>query len=326
MTRESIRRWLVESGPADPSGAHRQCVIKGPLSVRHNSHLFHAQCSHFPTPLAVKLCLRPHTLQPDADSAHQQYDALRRASSAMGMDAEMSVPRPYAVRADSGLLAVEWVAGETMTELLFSWRCNTTRAQQLVMRAGRWLQRFHACGALAPGRLDVDDKLDFVTEMECARAVPDPVYARSLLELRRSASAARAVTLERSWLHGDFKSDNLIVSNGRTIGIDVQLRHENPVIYDLALFMNYLELRLCHPSGWRHLAARDLLGAAFLEAYCGDRADAIALPLGWVRLYMLLGEWYTARTHAASRLQAYALDLCYRVVAARLCEHMGRRS
>jgi aminoglycoside phosphotransferase (APT) family kinase protein len=326
VTPESIRRWLVESGPADHDGRHGQCVIKGPISVRDNSHLFHAECSHYPTPLAVKLCLRPHTLQPDQDSAQQQYEALCRAWDAMGTDPELSVPRPYNVRADSGLLAVEWVSGATMTERLFSWHCNRTRAQQLIARAARWLRRFHACGALPPGTLDVDEKLVFVREMETRRSVSDPIFARSLSLLRGSAAAAGAVTLERSWLHGDFKSDNLIVSSERTVGIDVQLRHENPVVYDLAPFMNYLELRLWHPSGWRLLAARNLLGSTFLETYCGGRADAIALPLAWIRLYLLLGEWYTARSHAASPVRGFVLDLCYRSVAERICEHVARKS
>jgi hypothetical protein len=50
-----------------------------------------------------------------------------------------------------------------------------------------------------------------------------------LQSFRRSAAAAASIDLKRSWLHGDFKTDNLIVSGQRIVGIDLQIKHENAV-------------------------------------------------------------------------------------------------
>jgi len=273
----------------------------------------------------VKLCLKTHTCQADPDSAHSQYDALHRVSLAMGDGSEFSVPRPYLVQADIGLLAMEWVSGASMTDLVFSWRCNPAQAQQLVARGGRWLRHFHACHALAPGRLDIEDKLAFVAEMESDGVVSDQVFIRALRRLRESAKAAAAVTLNRSWMHGDFKTNNLIVSGARTMGVDIHLHNEGPVIYDLAPFLNHLELRLWHPGGWRLFGSRALLHETFITNYLEGRDDAIAGPLAWVRLYMILAEWHTARTHSGSWPHSSFLNFCYRRVASRLITRIVRQ-
>ncbi len=325
LTSDEVRQWLQEICQRELGAGSEECFVRGPSVVRNNSRLFYAECMAFPSPIAVKVCLKTHTRQADPDSAHRQYDALHRVSLAMGIDTEFSAPRPYLVQADDGLLAMEWVSGVSMTDLVFSWRCSLARARQLVARGGRWLKRFHASHALAPGRLDIEDKLAFVAEMESSGAISDRVFIRALRQLRESAKAAAAVTLSRSWIHGDFKTDNLIVSGARTMGIDIQLRHEGPVIYDLAPFLNHLELRLCHPGGWRLFDSQALLHETFLANYLEGRNDAIAGPLTWIRLYMILAQWHTARTHSGSWLRYGFLNFCYRRVAARLVSRIARQ-
>lgn len=322
ITPGQIERWLLDHCQRSPASEPARCFARGPVAVRDNSQLFYAECTTFPSPIAVKLCLSPRTVQPDPDSAHRQYDALLRVSRAMGDEAEFSVPRPYLVRADVGLLATEWVAGESMTALVFSWHCASTQARQLLARAGRWLRCFHGCHALAAGRLEVDEKLAFLAEMQTTQAVQDPVFFHALARLRESAEAAAAITLERSWIHGDFKTDNLIVSGPRTVGVDIHLRHENVVIYDLAPFLNHLELALCHPKGWRLARCWALLRDTFLSNYFAARDGAIDLPLSWVQLYLLLQGWCTARTHAGSWLRAIFVDHIYRIVASRLVSRL----
>jgi hypothetical protein len=80
----------------------------------------------------------------------------------MGGAAELSVPAPRLVIPEAGLVASEWVHGETIAALVFSWRCSALRADDLVARAARWLRQFHACHAAAPGSLDVEEKLRFI--------------------------------------------------------------------------------------------------------------------------------------------------------------------
>jgi hypothetical protein len=290
--------------------------------VRDNSRLFYAECTAFPSPLAVKLCLRPRTVQPDSDSAQRQHDALLRVFRALGNAGQFTVPRPYLVRADAGLLATEWIAGDSMNALLLSWRCSRAVAQRLLARAGRWLRCFHDAHALVPARVDLEDKLTFVAEMRDAHAVHDPVFFAALRRLCESAEAAAEVSVARSWIHGDFKADNLLVSGPRTVGMDIHLRHESPVIYDLAPFLNHLELGLCHPRGWRFAGCRALLREAFLTSYFGARSEALDVALSWVQLYLLLQGWHTAREHARSWLRCRLIDHSYRLVASRLAARL----
>jgi tRNA A-37 threonylcarbamoyl transferase component Bud32 len=282
-----------------------------------NSRVFYAECTAFPSPMLVKFCLKSRTSQADPDAAQRQYDALLRVSSSMGNGTPFSVPRPYAVRSELGLLATEWIEGKTMSELLFSWRCPAAQAEELMRRAGRWVRHFHDCHALAPGPLDVGRALPFIAEMETS-AVPDPVFIRAVKWLRESAETAASVNLDRSWIHGDFKTDNLIVSGSRTVGIDIHLRHEGVTIYDLAPFLNELELRLLQPTGWRIAGALARLRTALLKNYNEDAIDALALPLRWLQLYMILGRWHTAHARIGTAPRFRFRAFCYRRVASRL--------
>jgi hypothetical protein len=131
-------------------------VVDGPRAVRDNSRLFYAACSAFPTPLAIKLCLVPHTQQADPLSTQSQYDAMQRVSQALGEGAVFAVPRPYLVQAERGLLAMEWVEGASMTDLVFSARSVPRDAEALMARAGGRAPNSRAlanqCGQRQPTR------------------------------------------------------------------------------------------------------------------------------------------------------------------------------
>jgi aminoglycoside phosphotransferase (APT) family kinase protein len=312
ITPQQVRRWLAESGQI------ADCLVTGPLAAGENSRLFYAERRDGAPPIAVKVCVRPHSDELDPESARRQYETLLRVHRAMGEQSELSVPRPYLVLPEVALLVTQWIAGKSITRLVFSWRCNPTRARDLVARGARWLKRFHACHALTAGPLDVEAKVAFIAKMEAAQPLHDPLFLDAVSRLRTSAGAAAGVTLERSWVHGDFTADNVMVSGTRTLGLDMDIRHENTVLHDLAPFLNHLELRAFHPSGWPRSLSSVALREAFLENYVGRGSAAIAVPLAWLRLYMILQGWMTARRKARSALRTRFVDLTYRTVASRL--------
>jgi tRNA A-37 threonylcarbamoyl transferase component Bud32 len=312
-----VNRWLA--GRSDLG----ECHVTGPLAVRQNSRLFQARCPQVDGALAVKICLRPHTDAVDSRAAQGQYETLGRVHRAMGGRAELSVPAPCLVIPEAGLVASEWVQGQTIAALLFSWRCSGTRARELVARAARWLRRFHACHTAVPGCLEVEEKLQFITGLQAGSGVRHPLFNEAVACLQDSAGAAAAVLLERSWVHGDFTADNLMIAGPRTLGIDVDVRFENSVIHDLAPFLNHLELRAFHPGGWPRALSLEDLGRTFVESYGSATGGAIALPLAWLRLCMLLQGWITARRNAASPLRARFTDLSFRTVAARLVRSLS---
>ncbi len=320
VTADRIREWLLEGAPEHPARGIRECFA--PLWFRPRSRLYYAECAAFPSPVCVKVCLVPQTFDPSPAVAKKQYDALIRVGRVMGDGAELSVPIPFLLRADVGLLAMQWIPGQSMTRLLFTWRCGPAGARQMMARAGRWLRRFHDCHELAPGRLKTTGMLRFVSEKERAGIVRDPVFSRALAQLRESAKAAAAVYVGRSWLHGDFKTDNLIVAGSRTMGIDFDLP-EDMVIYDLATFLIHLELMLLTPLGWPLAGFGATLRRTFVRSYLDGSEDAIALPLAWLQLFKVLERWGDLRAGASWPLSAM-IDFCFRRMASGLANRMGR--
>jgi len=105
------------------------------------------------------------------------------------------------------------------------------------------------------------------------------------------------------------------------------VRFENSVLHDIAPFLNHLELRTFHPDGWPRAFSIEVLHRTFLENYeGGPNAGAIAVPLAWLRLYMVLQGWITIRGKAASPLRRRLADLSYRTVIGRLMKFLSRQA
>jgi tRNA A-37 threonylcarbamoyl transferase component Bud32 len=290
MNAEDVRRILVDRLADKSGGKAAYCEVTGPLFTPQNSLIFLAQSNGFPSAAAVKVCLNPKTACPDGRMARAEYDALARTYAAMG-DAECSVPRPYLVDERSGLLAREWIPGESMTARLFSLHCSLTTAEALVVRAGRWLRRFHDAGRLEPRTLNVDAALSQIDQLARTALATDAVFKAAIDCIAHTAPKIAIPLFERSWIHGDFKTDNLMVANDRIIGLDMHQHMENVVLYDLGPFLNQLELNLWRPLSWRWRHEHSSIARAFLSGYGlpGDPVTEVAL--NWVRLLSMLWTW-----------------------------------
>jgi len=300
---------LLERVLAPVLGHSVRCQLRGPLHVRTNSRIFRAECSGPAPGLAVKLCL-DRTGGPDGRSAAEQFRSLEGVYGAM-RDGPFRVPRPYALDGERGLVVTEWVDGRPMTELLRSARCSVAEASRLAAAAGGWLQRFHATRGLAPGPLDIGHKLGQLEGLENSAIGPRAEVRDALAILRLRAAEAGEPMLPRSWLHGDFKSDNLLCGSDAVVGIDVNARRENAVLYDLAPFINHLQLLGCDPRAWRWARASGEVQRAFLAAYF-DGAPTPRLPLLWMRLFLLLSVWdLMSRAWAGRGLKTRLGNYCF---------------
>ena len=313
---EKIQEWL--SCRLGLSAHDGHCMVRGPLHERENSRVFYAECDALPTPAAIKWCWHPYALQPDHDSAVRQFEALGRVTEAMQASGRYAVPRPYLLDRERALIAIEWIAGKTITASIASWGCGANTAQGLLVDAGNWLRHFHRAGPLHDDRLDVENRLRNLSDYDKSALARERVFSLGLAELRRSAAAAASIDLKRSWLHGDFKTDNLIISGQRIVGIDLQIKHENAVVYDLAPFINHLDLAFYSPAFWRLSPARERLITAFIEAYNEADSESLLLPLTWVRLYLMLSAWDTGPTRGSSRLRTTILGRYYRSAITKL--------
>ena len=288
-------------------GRATRCIVKGPVAVRDYSVLFYADSDAFPSEALIKVCVDQTTGRPDGPAAQRQYRALAKVHEAMAWASGFSVPQPYLIRSELGLLAMEWVRGANVAKRAFSWLSSISNSEKCVARSAAWLRAFHASGRLPPSHLDVHVRLPVLEEMT-RRALPNDAYHAALAQLRRSADAAAAIALPRAWIHGDFTADNVILSGAQTIGIDMHLEHENAVVYDLASFLNNLALSLYEPRGWRLGRSHERLRDTFLSTYFQGDAGQMEMPVAWVQLYMAVQQWRSARQHAGHTLRGHLVD------------------
>ena len=287
-TREALEFLSRHFPPTAADGI----VVKGPVYRQAGSRIYYVEHPALPCPAALKLCLKPYTETPDTAEARQQYEALDKVHAAMRQHAAFSVPRPLYAAYEEGIVLLEWIDGESLTQRLS--RLGTPPAEKyaLAERAGAWLRHFHGAHPLPAGPLDVNEKLDALHQAQTRSCLSHPHLQRALALLVALSPAVRRETLPMSWIHGDFKSDNLIISGPRTIGIDIYVQHENACIHDLASFLNRLALHCSHPRHWHLLPLRGQLDQAFLRGYARPGDDQPQqLPLIWLRIYSLLSLW-----------------------------------
>jgi hypothetical protein len=241
--------------------------------------------------LAVKLCIDRTTGCVDCTGAQDEFVALQRVSAAARLQGvQCLTPVPIGCLEEEGILVTSWETGIPMTSRLIAAFKRRQETQQIGRMAGEWLRAFHQLGAQPAQCNDFFKKLaaiDYrVSENKASKQ--NGVVSLALMFLKEHVRAASTVPMPVSWIHGDFKSDNLLVNQHGALALDVQLRHVNSVIYDITPFLLHLELM---QWSWRGYLCRSRLDAAangFLDAYVLSSATEWRLPIIWLKVEMLI--------------------------------------
>ena len=272
----------------------------GPISVRNNStvYIIHPSTG-LPDSAILKCCRDPVTGQIDNVSANRQFQALSRTQSALArMGSAQDVPLPLLLLPAAGAYLMSRVEGEPLTACLHR-RWELAALVDVCERAGQWLARFHAAGPLRTGAADIASKLILIDEMK-QLPVRHPVFELALRDLASSTTMA-SLKLNISWLHGDCKADNLLISRGRVVGIDIDLRYENSVEHDLAQFMNHLDLVLMRYRLVHLRRSASILQDSFMLGYQKSGISISMEFLKWLRIWSALASWHARRTGNSTR-------------------------
>jgi hypothetical protein len=311
--------------PTDPAQTQSLHLLPdGPVATRRNSRIRKARDVRSDRLYAVKTCIDPSNGLPAPNAAKRQFDALRRVSDAMG-SGRFSVPEPIELREAEAELITAWIDGDSMTQALTRHPFSLGRAERVSMMAGEWLAAFHGARTLTGGPLDVQGKLGQVEEMLNGTSVRDGIFCEAVVFLRTSAMDAARAFLPRSWIHGDFKLDNLLVAPDGIVGIDVNASFENVVVHDLASFLNHLSLLLLHPRFLRLRLARQRLVEAFCGGYGLDSGYEVAFALRWSMLFQLLQVWVEAEIRPGPFVKRIGLRLGMRHCC-RILVHDARKT
>ena len=273
---------------------------KGVIAKRLNSQVHRA--SHRGRDVAIKECFLP-TGEPDVASACNEFAALARFADACSPSV-VAAPRPLAMSEPFGTYAMSWISGTSATRLMLSAKDDAYPAR-LGVATGNWLRDFHALHPLPARASDFAAKADGVASIGASHAGRHSLVDRAAAVLLNTARAAAAVELPASWIHGDMKSDNLLVDGDAIAGIDLQLADENTIVYDLAPFVNHLHLLAASPRGFIRRKALARMADAFLGAYSPTSAQW-RLPIDWLRGYLLLQAVARAEGGWADRIALHA--------------------
>ena len=308
--REIVKRFLAGDPPdrAPP-------IVKGPVFKGELSKVYYAETTSCPFPLAVKLCYTRNTGLPDPISASEQFAALQALAALMPRDGPYAAPWPYKLDADSGLLAIEWVNGHTMTHYLKDFRTPVTQVKVVLKRAGAGLRHFHATGYGAHATLDATKQHRlFASNLSSSALRWDRVFMRACGLVERMADGIANQVFAVAVLHGDFKTDNLLLCGDRVVGLDIHAKDKGLVLWDIVPFLNRLGLFFYSPSGWHIMRHRRAIEQRFLTGYfTRELTSREAATIAWLRLLILLQQW-DARHLATvnNRLKRAANDWIYR--------------
>jgi tRNA A-37 threonylcarbamoyl transferase component Bud32 len=309
---EQVRNALSEHF----SGASVQ--IDGPISVRDNSEIFHGRIDTAePLEAAIKRCLVPHTNDPDEAAAKEQFTALQRVSGALAdRNERYRVPTPLYLVPALATLAMTWVEGKSLSKNM---RCAAvfSKGAGWFENTGAWLGAFHKAGRSRRQVVNLNERLAVIDDL-CVPPLLDEAYARATVVQRKAASTLENVETEISWLHGDCKTDNFILSGTNIYGIDISLNHESPVEYDLAQFLNNLDLLLSSPKYLHLRGMRSTLEKAFMRGYQTTGPTVSYAYLNWLRLNFSIAFWHTMLTGQRPGIRTWMLNRMFAKLAARL--------
>ena len=150
-----------------------------------------------------------------------------------------------------------------------------------------------------------------------------PLTRRALSLLHGAVPLLATQPVPWSRHYGDFKPANLIVREGRLVGIDLELLIVTPTVNDAAHFLNHVQLKCYSPRAImrRHGSSK------LTELFCQGYSDAAGEPLPhrlllWQRLYNAM--WLMTQHRKWSRSPvAWPMRLAQRHLVGALCNTLA---
>ncbi len=202
-----------------------------------------------------KVRVRMHVKVENPKSAERSYQNLRRISQAIMPEANWRVPQPRGQVDRRTLMAAEWVEGTPLRELLTKESDGVTAFR----RVGEALASFHRLQIELehlPSPVEESDKL-IKHSADLIGLLPDRANEIKKIGDELSRQVSRLALSPSSTVHGDFHLDQVLISEGRPVLVDLDRSGIGYAATDLGTFLAYLDEIDAHPD----------LGESFLESY-----------------------------------------------------------
>jgi aminoglycoside phosphotransferase (APT) family kinase protein len=315
-----IERLLAEQG-GGRDAADAPFKVTGPVGSNGFSRIFRGDGGMFSCPIAIKQFLWDPSGASPAESARTYFHGLQRMAE-IAARLDLRAPEPFALLESHGIVVASWIEGPTLARSLL--RGSAARARELIRDAGIWLARLHHAIGVERRSPDVADMLARL-EAELAEKTDKPcsLTRRGLSLLRADVPLLATQPVPWSSHYGDFKPANLIVREGRLVGIDLELLFAAPTVSDVAHFLNHLQLKFYTPRAmprWRE-------APRLTEMFCRGYSDTAGEPLPhrlllWQRLYNAMYFMIQHRAWSRSRI-AWPVQLALRHQVRALCNTLA---
>ncbi|MDE2229133.1 MAG: phosphotransferase [Alphaproteobacteria bacterium] len=269
------------------------CRVVGPVGMRPASRLFRCTAPEIVGAIALKFCLTPDGRR-DFETARWQFAALERiAGLAARSAAPVRVVRAHDLIEEHACLVMEWIEGRSVASLLAGPMTADAEVRSWSNAAGRWLHDFHAMHRLAERPMScavMMANLDLHTPGAQA-LMANRSFVRGRAALEQTAPLVASIAVPIAHHHGDFKAENLMMTEDGLVGLDIVAHWDDAVTLDLAKFIRDLTFRSWRPTGWMLGRRYNAIVAAFLDGYGATHRPAWQGPLLWARLHGLLRFW-----------------------------------
>jgi len=261
----------------------------GSAAVRANSTLYRFRCQRCGERVVVKLAPLGTCDARGLHDLEKEFQTLRKLQEIFPPDGTQG-----ALAAESFLEINDHAA---MVTRLFRGKDLICYARSADLEElGRM---FHSAGALLRSlhdgcpdgyqtrKLDVGPKLTYLEDTYGRILLQNSKTRMAFTRLRASADAVGLPPLRVSWTHGDFKPENVLYDGRRIILLDTRLDIRGAVVYDLASFLNHVQIAACSSRSGPLRTNNQLIEAAFLSGY-GELGAAEITALRWAQLYFML--------------------------------------
>ncbi len=281
-----------------------QWHVSAPVAIQDSSTVFRGHCSQGGPEIAIKVFTN--------GEAQVQYTALLYAWEHFSQDERLTVPQPFAFIEEENILLMEWIHTRPLTDSILA---SPASACSYLRTAGQWLRRFHEIKKLPGTTLNTNELLQASTnEIVAAELNNDNVLSSGYRLLETTAQEVNKQLIPQGVVHGDFKPDNIFVTETGAKGIDFDARFHSTVTRDLAHFINHLMLITWEPKSiWNRLAwQRENFRDEFLSGYKSKSMNIPINSLLWMQLHSFLRIYITQKSRPLTLSSLYLLN-CLRL-------------
>lgn len=254
-----------------------------PDEVRLNSIISKFRCSHCGKKIVSKMA----PISTAQETIKSEYDTLVTMRNLLACNEPFRSPTPlvYFENDGHGVMLTEFIEGVDLAHCAKA--LPLSRSSPTFKLAGRLLRRLHDASPKREMRaLDLASRITYLVTEYGDMLRSRGSFRRALDMLRNTSSLIDSKCVCWTWVHGDFKPQNIIYDEQGIVVFDTTLNAFGTFVFDIGQFLAHIELLFLGVAGMRD-DIRHKLASDFVDGY-GVTDSGELSAIAWARLYFIL--------------------------------------